>query len=234
MAAAFDIGLPKIYTMAQRQFPINAHIGINRHEYDNSILLEEHLAQDPFRQFETWLNEALDKDPAFGNAVTLSTVDSLGMPDSRVVLLRNVSYGGLTFYTNYKSKKGRDMAGNPNTCLLFFWKELMRQVKVQGHIAFLPEKESDAYFAERPFESRVGAWVSRQSEVVKDRQTLSEAFDTAVQHYAGKPVPRPSYWGGYVLIPRSFEFWQGGKDRIHDRLRYTATNNGWMIERLMP
>lgn len=222
--------------MKQREFSINPHLKQLRTEYGKTMLMEQDCNPSPFEQFEAWLTEAIEKDACYANAMTLSTVSELGMPDSRIVLLRNVSYGGLTFFTNYKSAKGRQIAYNPQGCLLFFWKDLERQIKIQGEIKFLPELESDDYFKSRPFESQVGAWASRQSEVVKSREELDALYGQALQNYAGKPVPRPEHWGGYVLLPIAFEFWQGRSGRLHDRIRYSweQSSSRWKIERLMP
>lgn len=222
--------------MKEQKFAINSALNTSRHEFDKASLTEDQCDKDPFVQFERWLSEAIDKDPLYANAMTLCTMSQSGMPDARTVLLRNVSYGGLTFYTNYASAKGRQIAANSQGCVLFFWKELERQVKVQGEIKFLPEKVSDDYFKTRPLESKIGAWASRQSQIVKDRGTLDERFNEMLIRYKDQDVPRPSAWGGYVLLPSSFEFWQGRTGRLHDRLRYTSQgrDKDWRIERLMP
>lgn len=207
-----------------------------RKSYARGFLLEEDCNKNPFVQFEDWLKEALSTDEHHANAMCLSTVSGDFIPDSRMVLLRNISFGGLTFYTNYDSEKGKQIALQPNASLLFFWKELERQIRIQGAIKFLPQQESDDYFNSRPFESKVGAWVSQQSQVLKDRATLDQLFSTELSKYDNGTVPRPPHWGGYVLIPSKFEFWQGRPDRLHDRIRYTQLNEGgnWTMERLMP
>lgn len=222
--------------MKQREFSINPVLVKTREDYNKNVLLEEDCSDNPFDQFEAWLIAAMEKDSTYANAMTLSTVMPSGMPDSRIVLLRNISYGGFTFFTNYKSGKGKQIESNSQASILFFWKELERQVKVQGNIRFLPVQESDDYFKSRPFESQVGAWASKQSQVVKDRQTLDEAYKKELDNYAGKAVPRPKHWGGYVLLPTLFEFWQGRSGRLHDRIRYTSqgNNKGWLVQRLMP
>ena len=222
--------------MEQRKFSVNPSLKDVRKEYDKSVLLEKDCSEDPFVQFEAWLTSAMERDSVYANAMTLSTVSQSGMPDSRMVLLRNISYGGLTFFTNYKSAKAQQIDSNSQACLLFFWKELERQVKVQGEIRFLPIQESDAYFKSRPFESQVGAWSSQQSQVIESREALDERYEAELKKYQSKKVPRPEHWGGYVLLPKSFEFWQGRSGRLHDRIRYTRNQqeNNWKKERLMP
>jgi pyridoxamine 5'-phosphate oxidase len=224
--------------MKTKDFSINSSISTMRTDYDKEQpLLEENCHMDPFKQFESWLKEAVLKDLAFANAMALSTVDRQGMPDSRIMLLRNISYGGFTFFSNYKSKKAGDIENNSKASLLFFWKELQRQVRIQGEIKFLPTSESDAYFATRPFESQVGAWASQQSSVISGREALDKAYDAELKNYEqNKSVPRPQHWGGYVLVPSNFEFWQGRSGRLHDRLKYEYDNNAktWYIRRLMP
>lgn len=206
-----------------------------RKDFEEGMLLEKDCPDNPFHLFEEWLTAALIMDKDHANAMTLCTIDQDGMPDCRTVLLRNISYSGFTFFTNYRSAKARQIERHAKACVLFFWKELQRQVKVRGEIRFLPPGDSDAYFASRPFESQVGAWASHQSEVVADRKTLDDAFSRELKAYRGKTVPRPPHWGGYVLLPDSFEFWQGRRSRLHDRLRFTRNSQkGWRIERLMP
>jgi pyridoxamine 5'-phosphate oxidase len=168
--------------------------------------------------------------------MALSTVDVGLMPDARIVLLRNVSYGGFTFFTNYESKKGKDLEKNNKASLLFFWTGLERQVRILGEIIKLPAEESDTYFESRPFDSKVGAWVSQQSELVANRSALEKSFEEKLRSFENKEVPRPANWGGYVLIPSKIEFWQGRPNRLHDRILYTLDPNkkSWKIDRLMP
>lgn len=222
--------------MKRKEFGVNPELHRVRTDYQQQTLSEAQCSADPFEQFESWLAAALEKDPWYANAMTLSTVASSGQPDARIVLLRNVSYGGLTFFTNYKSAKGRQIDANPKASLLFFWKELERQVKVLGDIHFLPAEESDSYFRSRPFESQVSAWVSQQSQVIDNRATLEARNTELLQQYATSTVPRPAHWGGYVLIPSAFEFWQGRPNRLHDRLLYSwqPTTGSWQLDRLMP
>jgi pyridoxamine 5'-phosphate oxidase len=207
-----------------------------RIDFVKGTLREEDVDRDPLKQFETWLKEALDGGNPLANAMVLSTVGKDGMPSSRVMLLRDISHGGLTFFTNYKSAKAGDLADNPQASVLFFWQESERQVRVEGNTVFIDPAESDAYFRQRPFESKVGAWVSAQSSRVESREALDTAFDQALARFEGTEVPRPPHWGGYVLKPVVFEFWQGRSSRLHDRLRYRkdALSGEWIIERLMP
>jgi pyridoxamine 5'-phosphate oxidase len=216
-------------------FATNSLLSFNRTNFKKGSFDEKSADKNPFDQFDSWLNEAFDIDKDYANAMVLSTVDADLMPDSRVVLLRNVSSGGFTFFTNYHSKKGKDINTNPNASLLFFWKELERQVRIQGKLEFLPSIISDNYFESRPFESKVGAQISDQSAVVKNRNVIDKLFNNALQVYESQEVPRPKHWGGYVLIPSRFEFWQGRSNRLHDRLQYILDNKGeWVIQRLMP
>ena len=222
--------------MKNQKFEINPHINTIRKEYNEHILLEENCHKDPFIQFQKWMQDAIASDPDHANAMTLSTVDEAGMPDSRVVLLRNISYGGFTFYTNYHSKKGRDIESNPHAALLFFWKELGRQIRIRGELKLVPVGESEAYFKERPFESKVGTWASRQSEIIGNRKELDEAVEREFRKYKDAQVPRPEHWGGYVLLPVQFEFWQGRPSRLHDRIQFQldSSSKEWKMSRLMP
>lgn len=217
-------------------FKINPVLKSVRKNYELSFLSEEAVLENPFHQFELWLEEAFNNGNEYANAMVLSTVDEDLIPSSRVVLLRNISYGGFTFYSNYQSKKAFDLEQNTNASLLFFWQDLERQVRVTGRVEKLPEKESDSYFESRPFESKVATWVSRQSNVIDGRENMDILFEKELEKYANKNVPRPSYWGGYVLKPFSFEFWQGRNNRLHDRIQYQPKENGerWIKKRLMP
>jgi pyridoxamine 5'-phosphate oxidase len=214
----------------------NSSLNHNRKNYMHGSLDEKSIDKNPFDQFDHWLNEAFEVDKSYANAMVLSTVDVNLMPDSRVVLLRNISNGGLTFFTNYNSKKGHDIRTNPTASVLFFWKELERQVRIQGKLEFLPHKISDNYFESRPFESKVGACISDQSSPVKGRNVIDNLFKKALKGFQSHKVTRPKHWGGYVLIPSKFEFWQGRSDRLHDRLQYELDWNKktWSIQRLMP
>lgn len=221
--------------MKEKNFTLHTELKQNRQNFCKGMLLEQNCSANPFDQFKTWLSDAVETEDPYANVMTLCTLDEHGMPDSRTVLLRNISYSGFTFYTNYDSAKGKQMAQHAKVCLLFFWKELERQVKIQGEVRFLPQGESDSYFASRPFESQVGAWASQQSGIVKDRKTLDERYEQELSKYKEKHVPRPEHWGGYVVLPSSIEFWQGRASRLHDRIRYTLqANKSWKLERLMP
>lgn len=206
-----------------------------RKDYNKFELIESDLDPNPFQQFKHWLKEEFDGGNEQVNAMVLSTVGQDGCPDSRVVLLRDISFNGFTFYTNYDSKKGKDLAHNNRASLLFFWQDTQRQIRIKGHVNKLPHAISEAYFESRPHESRVAAHVSQQSEVVNDRQTLDQLFEKEMQKYEGQKVPKPEHWGGYALVPEYFEFWQGRPSRLHDRIVYNLDkNNHWKINRLMP
>jgi pyridoxamine 5'-phosphate oxidase len=214
----------------------NHVLNLNRTNYNREQLNEDSICKNPFDQFDKWLKEAFQIDEQYANAMVLSTVDINLMPDSRVVLLRNISYDGLTFFTNYNSKKGHDIRTNPTVSALFFWKELERQVRIQGKLEVLPARISDEYFETRPFESKIGACISHQSAPVKNRDAMDLLFKNAMENFKFKNVARPKHWGGYLLIPSKFEFWQGGEHRLHDRLQYELdwNKNVWLIQRLMP
>jgi pyridoxamine 5'-phosphate oxidase len=215
---------------------LNPVLQNTRTDYHIGTLSKETVHENPFQQFEIWMDEALVADPMHANAMVLSTVDKNLMPDSRVMLLRNISHGGFTFFTNYNSKKGRDLAINSKAAMLFFWTALERQVRIEGEIQMLSALECDDYFQSRPFESRVGAWASQQSEVVQTRSEFEKVYEEQLKKYSNGGVPRPSHWGGYVLVPTKIEFWQGRPNRLHDRIRYRLDKltNSWLIERLMP
>lgn len=188
---------------------------------------------DPIRQFTTWLDQALDAKLPEPNAMTVSTVDADGRPASRILLIKGVDERGFVFYTNYESRKGHELAANPYTSLLFYWIELERQVRIDGRVEKTSAEESDAYFASRPLGSRIGAWVSHQSEVIENRAAL-EAREREISAKYGENPPRPPHWGGYRVVPDTVEFWQGRPSRLHDRIHYTRADGGWKIDRLSP
>lgn len=204
-----------------------------RQEYMRAGLHERDLSRDPFAQFANWFDEALNSGVALPNAVTLATATSKGRPSARTVLLKEFDARGFVFYSNYRSRKGRELAENPQAMLLFCWEELERQVGIEGRVEQISVAESDAYFASRPLGSRLSAVISPQSEPVADRESLERKLQEASKRWRDAP-PRPPHWGGYRLAPDRFEFWQGRQDRLHDRLCYRKTGNAWNIERLAP
>ncbi len=205
-----------------------------RQQYETRGLDVADLDADPLAQFARWFDDAVEARLTEPNAMLLSTVGPNGAPSARVVLLRGMDERGFSFFTNYDSAKGRDLAANPRAGLTFSWLDLHRQVRIGGTVARLPEPESDAYFAGRPRESQLGAWASPQSEVLAGRDELDDRVAELTRRFAAAPVPRPPHWGGYVLAPTTIELWQGRSNRLHDRLRYRRTAEGWAIERLAP
>jgi len=206
-----------------------------RKEYSLAGLLEKDLARDPFRQFDKWFQEAEAAKITEPNAMTLSTATREGRPSSRTVLLKGLDGRGFVFYSNYESRKGRDLAENPRVSLLFPWIAIERQVIIEGSIVRLTREESDAYFHTRPRASQLGAWVSQQSSIINGRAVLEDAMKALDKKYAGVEVPIPPNWGGYRVSPETVEFWQGRRSRLHDRLRFRREKSGdWIVERLAP
>jgi len=204
-----------------------------RQEYMRAGLAEADAAPDPLLQFERWFKDALTAGLPLANAMTLATVTREGAPDARVVLLKGVDDGAFVFYTNYESRKGRQLAARPAACLVFLWTQLERQIRIEGKVAKVSEKESEAYFLSRPVGARLSARASAQSEVVSGREVLEAAAKTEKARHGDNP-PRPAHWGGYRVIPERIEFWQGRENRLHDRLLYTSLQGTWKIERLAP
>jgi len=205
-----------------------------RHKYTQAGLDEASVAADPFKQFERWFHAATAAGLHLPNALILATADEHGAPSARAVLLKDYDQNGFVFYTNYASRKGRELEANPHACLLFSWEELERQVRIEGPVEKVSAGESDEYFATRPLGSRLGAWASPQSEVLPDRAALEKRLDDAKRRF-GDAVPRPPHWGGFRVVPHAIEFWQGRESRLHDRIRYRRDANcRWIIERLAP
>ena len=196
-------------------------------------LLESQADADPLRQFQRWFDDAVRAALPLPNAMTLATASADGKPSARIVLLKGVERESFVFYTNYRSRKARELEASGAACLVFLWSELERQVRIEGGIEKVGAAESDAYFATRPLGARLSAWASAQSERVKDRPVLEQALEEAKRRHGERP-PRPPHWGGYRVLPREIEFWQGRADRLHDRLLYARSGGGWRIERLAP
>jgi pyridoxamine 5'-phosphate oxidase len=213
---------------------IRNYINTLRHDFSKESLDEKDVHQNPITQFSKWFQEAVDAKANEPNAMTVSTVSADGKPSSRILLLRNFDDNGFVFYTNYTSRKGEEIAVNPNAALLFFWPELERQVRIEGVLSKQTSKESDLYFNSRPRASKLGAWTSAQSKVVANRKVLDEEYEKLSKKYTEENIPRPEYWGGYVLKPHMIEFWQGRLSRLHDRIQYTLREGEWKIERLAP
>jgi pyridoxamine 5'-phosphate oxidase len=206
-----------------------------RKEYKRGRLDEDQIDHDPFAVFAEWLQAAVENEIWEPNAMTLATATPSGAPSARVVLLKGFDARGFTFFTNYESRKGRELDGNPEAAAVFWWGPLERQVRIEGKVAKLAPVESDAYYLSRPFGARIGAWTSPQSQVIAGRQVLDERWRHLEETYRQQDLARPPYWGGYRLAPRVIEFWQGGENRLHDRLRYTLQPTAaWIIERLAP
>ncbi len=214
--------------------PSNQDIAALRKSYERAELDESASDANPLAQFHKWLQEAIASQVPEPNAMTLATVAANGRPSTRVVLVKGYDERGIVWYTNYASRKGRELAGNPFAALQFHWVELERTVRIEGRVEKIGEEESDAYYASRPLDSRLGAWASPQSEVISSRAVLvANATKAAVQH--GLNPSRPPHWGGYRLVPDAWQFWQGRRSRLHDRLRYSLLTDGtWLRERLAP
>ena len=217
-----------------------------RKDYKLASLEEADVAANPIDQFTRWWNEAVASQIDEVNAMTLATVNAAGVPAARIVLLKGYNPNGFIFFTNYESDKGKNLAQNPNAAIVFFWKELERQIRIEGAVQKVSAEESDCYFNSRPASSRIGAWASPQSAVIENRLVIEQNVERYSSIFANDSIERPDHWGGYIVKPRSIEFWQGRSSRLHDRIRYTieasaynaATDTrsdaNWKIERLAP
>jgi pyridoxamine 5'-phosphate oxidase len=206
-----------------------------RKDYTLEGLHEDDISPNPFQQFGVWFNQALSTQLPEPNAMTVATATPDGQPSARVVLLKNFDERGFVFYTNYQSHKGLELTQNPQAALVFWWAELERQVRICGRVERVSDTESDEYFHSRPLNSRLGAWASEQSQAIASREVLEQRFHKLQSEYENQEIPRPPHWGGFLVIPREIEFWQGRTSRLHDRLRYTLLDNGnWQIQRLSP
>ena len=203
-----------------------------RTDYHRSELNVKDLTEEPITLFQQWITQAITYSND-ANAFVLSTVNSNGVPSSRVLLLRDATKKGFSFFTNYSSRKSQEIVVNPNVCMNFFWPEMERQVRISGSISRLTEQESDDYFNSRPYESRIGAWCSPQSQVIESRQVLENKIQELKKKYPNE-VPRPENWGGYTIVPKEIEFWQGRASRLHDRFLYNKEGKNWTINRLAP
>lgn len=205
-----------------------------RQDYRAAELKETDVDKNPIKQFERWFNAALTAKLYEPNVMTLATADKTGKPNARIVLLKGFDELGFSFYTNYLSTKGKELKKNPQACLVFFWAELERQVRIEGKVEKLDKEASEKYFHSRPQESQIGAIASPQSQVITDRSILEKKVEELSASYKGKTIPKPAHWGGYIVKPTSIEFWQGRTSRLHDRIKYDLINGKWQINRLAP
>ena len=214
---------------------VNQHISQLREDFMKGELSENNLNKTPDLQFEQWMKDAIDAKVNEVPACNLATVDKNNKPSARIIYLREFSNNEFYFYTNYDSRKGQQIAENPNVCLTFFWPELERQIRIEGVITQKAEAEkSDAYFNARPQDSKIGAWSSPQSRVLNNREELNTFIEGYKTKFNNQEIPRPEFWGGYVIKANYYEFWQGRKNRLHDRIAFTLENDNWKIERLAP
>jgi len=205
-----------------------------REEYLHATLNEDSVLKNPFGQFDTWMTEALEAKLPHPTSMILATTGNDGQPSCRIVLLKNVTASGFVFFTNYESKKGRQLAENPKAAITFFWMGMERQIRIEGKVGKTSKEISDDYFNSRPIESRLSAAISPQSEIVKNRQSLELAKQKLQDNFPEGDIPRPENWGGYILKPHYFEFWQGRESRLHDRIIFKKSQSAWEIHRLAP
>ncbi len=214
---------------------MNKNIADIRKDYQLQRLLEREVANNPFEQFNRWWDDAIKSELDEVNAMTLATASASGIPSARIVLLKSATADGFVFFTNYNSHKGKELEENPFACLVFFWKELERQIRITGTIEKISAEESDEYFYSRPEGSRIGAWASPQSSIISSRETIEINIAKYEQEFTGITITRPPHWGGYIVIPTVIEFWQGRPSRLHDRIQYTKLQDAsWKIDRLAP
>ncbi|MGI8952719.1 MAG: pyridoxamine 5'-phosphate oxidase [Chitinophagaceae bacterium] len=205
-----------------------------RKEYQLQTLNETDVSENAIEQFSRWWNDAIRSNILEANAMTLATATKTGTPSARIVLLKGFNENGFIFFTNYNSKKGKELEENPKAALIFFWKEIERQIRIEGNVEKLSANDSDEYFNSRPVGSRIGAWASPQSHTIKSRQIIEHNAEKYIHEFKDG-IPRPPHWGGYIVKPASIEFWQGRSNRLHDRILYTKIESGkWKIERLAP
>jgi len=205
-----------------------------RTNYQKDELTENSILSNPFKQFSVWLNDAIKEKIHEPTAMVLSTIDFKGFPESRVVLLKELSADGFIFFSNYNSKKGQQISVNPHVSIVFFWPEAERQVRIKGIVEKIPEQNSEAYFLSRPLDSQLGAWASPQSQVIENRNVLDEKYRYYQEYFQTHEIEKPPYWGGFLIRPEYFEFWQGRPNRLHDRLEFNLSGDQWVIRRLAP
>ena len=205
-----------------------------RQHYTKGGLEEHHIPDSPFSLFNEWFKQAGELGVLEPNAMVLSTVSADNKPSSRVVLLKGIEDEGFIFYTNYESRKGKELEYNPYISILFFWPEAERQIRIEGKVSKISTESSKEYFVSRPRESQLGAWASAQSSIIQGRHSIEESYQQCLAQYEGKDIPLPDFWGGYIIHPSSFEFWQGRPSRLHDRMKYTKDQESWHIVRLSP
>ncbi len=212
---------------------MNKNIADIRRDYSLLSLSENDMAVNPIEQFARWWNDAINSEIAEVNAMTLATATKDGKPSARIVLLKGFDENGFIFFTNYESHKGKELEENPYAALIFFWKEIERQIRIEGEVKKIDAAESDAYFNSRPEGSRIGAWASPQSNIIANRELLEQNVKQYAEEFKNS-IPRPPFWGGYRVMPLKIEFWQGRSNRLHDRIQYTKTEGSWKVDRLAP